>query len=160
MMPAFPKIYHIGSPEIKDTLFSGPVEVTEKIDGSQVGFGRDAEGRLMIRSKGAPIFQNDSYVRQPDKLFKAACDYIVGTAQYRINPGEYWYGEVICEPKHNTLTYGRVPRNNVLVYGVMANGSVICDDHSVLTLAADRLGFDTVPVIFTGAIEDIKSLDE
>lgn len=36
---AFPKILHIGNKQISD-LFEGVVEVTEKIDGSQLGLGK------------------------------------------------------------------------------------------------------------------------
>lgn len=36
---AFPKILHIGNKQISD-LFDGVVEVTEKIDGSQLGLGK------------------------------------------------------------------------------------------------------------------------
>lgn len=36
---AFPKILHIGNKQISD-LFDGVVEITEKVDGSQLGFGK------------------------------------------------------------------------------------------------------------------------
>jgi hypothetical protein len=39
---AFPKILHIGNKQISD-LFDGVVEITEKVDGSQLGFGVDVE---------------------------------------------------------------------------------------------------------------------
>lgn len=51
---AFPKILHIGDKQILD-LFEGEVEITEKIDGSQLGFGKTPEGELIIRSKGREI---------------------------------------------------------------------------------------------------------
>ena len=48
---AFPKIFAIGTDYIKD-LFNGPVEITEKIDGSMFVFGK-VDGELFMRSKGA-----------------------------------------------------------------------------------------------------------
>ena len=42
MIPAYPKIFSIGSPYVPN-LFKGRVEVTEKIDGSQFTFGLNNE---------------------------------------------------------------------------------------------------------------------
>ena len=44
----FPKIYAVGSSEVKD-VFNGPVEITEKLDGSCIGFGK-VDGELIVRS--------------------------------------------------------------------------------------------------------------
>lgn len=158
MMPAFPKIWAVGSLEIKESLFNGPVEVTEKIDGSQLGFGRSLEGKLMIRSKGAPIYNDDSIVRVPDKLFKYAVDYIL-SVQHKIDPGVYFYGEVVSSVRHNTLTYGRVPTNCIMLYGVMVNGE-IKTDYDFISNAAEALGIEPVPLIFTGQVNDISRLQE
>ena len=43
----------MGDKQISD-LFDGEVEITEKLDGSQFGFGR-VDGELVIRSKGREI---------------------------------------------------------------------------------------------------------
>lgn len=45
---AFPKILHLGDKAIRD-IFDEEVEITEKVDGSQFGFGI-VEGELIIRS--------------------------------------------------------------------------------------------------------------
>ena len=71
MIPAYPKIFTIGSPYIPH-LFKGSVEVTEKIDGSQFNFGLDNKKNLHLRSKG-----KDIYVDDPEKMFQQAIDYIV-----------------------------------------------------------------------------------
>ena len=47
---AFPKILHIGNKQISD-LFDGVVEITKKVDGSQLGLGK-INGELFVRSKG------------------------------------------------------------------------------------------------------------
>lgn len=54
MIKAFPKIFAIGTDYIKD-IFSETVEVSEKIDGSQFGFGK-INGDVFMRSKGAQLF--------------------------------------------------------------------------------------------------------
>ena len=157
MLNGFAKIWAIGSPEVRDNLFRGGVEVTEKIDGSQIGFGLDDQGRLLIRSKGAFIY-NDGYVRQPDSLFKAAVEYIISIKD-KLHTETAYYGEVLSSKQHNTLTYGSVPRNNVVLYGIMAKGHY-ADDHEILRKEADALGFDAVPLLFSGVITNKSQLDE
>lgn len=157
-MNGYPKIWHVGSPEVRDTLFRSGVEITEKIDGSQIGFGLDSEGGLLIRSKGAFIFKGDTYVRQPDSLFKGAVDYIISIKD-RLHKETWYYGEVLSAPHHNTLTYGRIPRNYVALYGIITKG-FWCDDHAILTQEADKLGFDSVPLIYQGLITSVKQFDE
>ena len=159
MLNSFPKVWALGAPEVRDNLFKGGVEITEKIDGSQIGFGLDGdgEGKLCIRSKGAFIYR-DGYVRQPDSLFKAAVDYIISIKD-RLHPETAYYGEVLSSKHHNTLTYGSVPRNNVCIYGICSKGHWM-DDHELLTKEADALGFDSVPLLFSGVITSKKQLDE
>lgn len=157
MLNSFPKIWSLGSPEVRDNLFKGGVEVTEKIDGSQIAFGLDNDGKLLIRSKGAFIY-NDGYVRKPDSLFKAAVEYIVSIKD-KLHKETAYYGEVLSSKHHNTLTYGSVPRNNVVIYGIQSQGHW-ADDHEVLRKTADTLGFDAVPLLYSGVITDKKHLDE
>ena len=52
----FSKIFQLGSIPLK-TLFYGPVEVTEKVDGSQFGFG-NIEGEILCRSKNKMIIMD------------------------------------------------------------------------------------------------------
>ncbi len=157
MLNGYPKIWALGSPEVRDNLFRGGVEVTEKIDGSQIGFGLDDAGRLLIRSKGAFIY-NSGYVREPDSLFKAAVDYIISIKD-RLHPQTAYYGEVLSSKHHNTLTYGSVPRNNVVLYGICSQGHW-ADDHEVLRKTAETLGLDAVPLLFSGVITNKSQLDE
>lgn len=157
MISGYPKIWHIGSPEVRDNLFKGGVEITEKIDGSQIGFGLLSDGNLCIRSKGCVIY-NEGYVRTPDTLFKAAVEYII-TIKDKLHAETSYYGEVISTNKHNTLAYRSVPRNYVVLYGICSKG-FWADDHEVLTKEADVLGFDSVPLLFSGVVIDKKHLDE
>lgn len=158
MLNGYPKIWALGAPEVRDSLFKGIVEVTEKIDGSQIGFGLETgSGKLLIRSKGAFIF-HDGYVRQPDSLFKAAVEYIV-SIKNKLRPETAYYGEVLSSKHHNTLTYGSVPRNNVVLYGLCNQGKWV-DTHELLTKEADALGFDSVPLLYSGVVKDKAQLDE
>jgi hypothetical protein len=155
-MNAFPKIWSISSPEVRDSLLLGGVEVTEKIDGSACGFGLDETSKLLFRSKGSIIY-HDGYVRQPDKLFKAAVEYVISIKD-KLHPETAYYGEVLSSPHHNTLTYGSTPRNNIVIYGICSKGHWV-DDHEILTKEADTLGFDSVPLIYSGVITHKGQLD-
>lgn len=50
MINSYPSIYSLGHRYISE-LFSGPVVIQEKIDGSQFSFG-NLNGKLFCRSKG------------------------------------------------------------------------------------------------------------
>ncbi len=157
MISTFPKIWHVGSLEVRDNLFTGGVEVTEKIDGSQIGFGLMSDGKLCIRSKGTIIY-HDTYLRAPDSLFKGAVEYIISIKD-KLHEQTSYYGEVVSTNKHNTLKYNAVPRNYIVLYGIQSKG-FWCDDHDILTREVDKLGFDSVPLLYHGVISDLKQLDE
>jgi len=96
---AFPKILHIGDKQIAD-LFEGEVEITEKVDGSQFGFGK-VKGRLFVRSKGRELDLDN-----PDQMFKLGVEY-VKSIEDKIPDNTTFYGEYLQKPKHNTLAYDR-----------------------------------------------------
>lgn len=158
MLVTFPKIFSVGSPEVLNTLFLGGVEVTEKLDGSQCGFGLDSDGKLCIRSKGSLIINADVVVREPDKLFSAAVEHIK-SIKHLLQPETNYYGEVISTNKHNTLTYRAVPRNHIVLYGIQSKGLWV-DDHEILVKEADKLGLDAVALIFSGVIVSRSQLDD
>lgn len=110
MMQAFPKIFAIGTDYIND-IFNSEVEVTEKIDGSQFGFGKE-DGEIITRSKGKVQYQGSV-----DTMFQKAVDYVHSIAD-RIPDNTYFYAEYLQRPNHNALTYNRVPKNNLILFGV------------------------------------------
>lgn len=150
--PAFPKIFSIGSKQT-ERLFQGEVEVTEKIDGSQICFGK-VDGELFIRSKGAELF-----VDNPEKMFATAIIEIKERFDYNMLPeGMIIYGEYLKSEKHNVLKYNRVPKNNIMIYGVMTRLGEFTSDHAGLQLIADKTGFEVVPLLFQGKINSIEEL--
>ena len=157
MITGYPKIWALGSPEIRDNLFKGGVEVTEKIDGSQIGFGLMSDGKLLIRSKGAIIYK-DEYVRTPDALFKAAVEYIISIKD-KLHAETCYYGEVVSTNKHNTLKYNSIPNNYITIYGIQSKGYWV-EDHDILTLEADKLGFSSVPLLYRGVILNKEQVEE
>lgn len=153
-MRSFPKIFHIGAPEIT-SLFTGPVEVTEKVDGSQIGFGKLENGELIIRSKGRVIYNGGLY--HDEKMFKSAINQILSVAEV-IKPGYYFYGEAVTSNKHNTLNYGKTPTGFIALYGVLTPDGWV-SDHETLRAYASALGIDCVPLLFAGVVQDKAQLD-
>ena len=107
MIRSFSKIFAIGTDYIKD-IFKDEVEITEKLDGSQFVFGR-VDNELYLRSKGQQIFPESS-----DKMFRIATDYIL-SIEHKIADNMVYYCEYLAKPKHNTLAYERVPKNNLIL---------------------------------------------
>ena len=85
-IPSYPEIYAIGHRQIRE-IFSGPVVIEEKIDGSQISLSRIG-GELNMRSKGKDII-----IDAPEKMFNAA----VETAKsLNLHDGWVYRGEYLC----------------------------------------------------------------
>ena len=150
MVNAFPKIFQLGTRQTVN-LFDGPVEVTEKIDGSQFGFGR-VNGEFITRSKGQQIFLDSC-----DKMFRPVMEH-VHSVQDLVPDGMFFYGETLARPKHNILEYKCVPKNHLALFAVM----MLPDIHygwDVINTWAERLGVDVIPIIVRGEMkkEDLVS---
>ena len=157
MIPAFPKIWALGAPDISN-IFNGPVEVTEKVDGSQIGFGRTNTGEFVIRSKGTEIYRDTvGFLRQPDGLFKDAVAYLL-TIKDKVSTDTHYYGEVIAKQKHNTLTYGRVPDNSVILYAKRTPEGFVSNRIELLG-AASALDLEVVPVLLNGTVNSSSELN-
>lgn len=146
MIPAFVKIFSLGTDYIRD-IFNEGVEISEKIDGSQFGFGK-VNGKLHIRSKGAMLYEEN-----PNDMFKAGIDHVC-SIQHLLPEGMAFYGEYLRKPKHNTLTYNRIPKNHIILFGAKHVAgdlfSMNFDEY------ADKFGLEVVPRVH----KDIDSLDE
>lgn len=151
---AFPKIFQIGTKYI-DKIFNGEVEITEKIDGSAFSFGI-INGELQVRSKGKVM-----NVDAPEKMFTLAVEYVKKLVQDKamIAPGFIYHCEYLSKPKHNVLTYSRVPKNNLILYGVENfEEKSFTDVYEVLFVLANRLKIEVVPLLFRGKIKDKEEL--
>ena len=144
MIKAFPKIFTLGQNYIKD-IFQDEVEITEKIDGSQFGFGR-IDGELFMRSKGCQLFADN-----PNDMFRQGIEYIK-SIEDRIPDNMAFYGEYLQSPSHNSLHYDRIPKNHIIMFGV-------CDktekfyDYNEIKKWADKFDLEVVPLVYKGKIE-------
>jgi len=151
MIKSFPKIFSIGQDYIKD-LFEEEVEISEKIDGSQFDFGK-INGELYMRSKGQQVF-----VETVDKMFKIAVDYVL-TIQDKIKDNTIYYCEYLKSPKHNMLPYERVPKNNLILFGVSdITATKFISNYDELKKYADDIDIETVPLLYKGKIENTEEI--
>lgn len=150
MLKGFPKLFHIGD---KNTLkiWDGPIEITEKVDGSQFNFGV-VNGELKMRSKNAEVFLEDN-----NKMFNAAKQFAEDRfKQGMLAEGTIYHGEYLSTRRHNTLEYGRVPKGNIALYGVSLKYGVVSDWNDI-SYYAKWLGCDVVPLLWRGDGQDFKT---
>ncbi len=154
MLMSFPKIFAIGSKQT-ERLFLNEVEVTEKIDGSQIGFGV-LDGQLYIRSKGAQLF-----VDNPEKMFSLGIEVIKYLFDKNLLiENLIYYGEYLRTERHNVIRYGRIPNNHIALYGIYDHKEQIYYPYELIKMEADRLGLDVAPLIFKGRVTSIEELKD
>lgn len=76
-MHSYSSIYNLGHKSV-ETLFNSEVLVEEKVDGSQFSFGMYETEGLIMKSKGAILYPPIN-----NKLFKAACGYVMSVRHLR-----------------------------------------------------------------------------
>lgn len=149
---SYPKIYNIGHAAVAE-LFSDPVIVEEKVDGSQFSFGRfvDESGAeiLKCRSRGAQL-----NVDAPDSMFQRGVQ-VAKDLLSELTVGWTYRGEYLAKPKHNTLAYDRAPEKHVIIFDINT-GEEAYMPYADKKAEAARLGLETVPIVFEGIVEDVQ----
>lgn len=157
---SYPKIYSFGHAESRE-LLSGPVNVEEKVDGSQFSFGMiedpelasfDVDGPthfLRVRSKGA-VMHPDA----PEKMFKLGVEFVKGIS-HLLHPGWTYRGEFLAKPKHNALAYERVPKGHVILFDINSGEEEFLS-YEKKKAEAERIGLEVVPRLFSGRVEKIE----
>jgi hypothetical protein len=146
---SYPSVFNLGHRVLAE-LFSDPVLVEEKIDGSQFSFGLIG-GVLRVRSKGAEMNSE-----APEKMFDKAVE-TVSTLAPVLVPGYTYRGEFLRTPKHNTLAYDRTPVGHIIIFDINV------DEESYLTyedkkIEATRLGLEVVPRLYEGRIDSADAI--
>lgn len=143
----YPKIFAVGHRAIPE-LLTDDVVVEEKLDGSQFSFGKYG-GVLKARSKNKEL-----YFQNPEKLFAEGLEYVKSIESNLID-GTTYRGEYFKKPKHNTLAYGRIPNNHIMIFDIeYSNGEHVHPD--IRLLNAQVIGLESVPIIKIGKIENIE----
>lgn len=138
---SYPKIYNLGHSAVTE-LMNGNITVQEKVDGSQFSFGL-IDGVMRFRSRGKEI---DGL--NPEKMFAFAVGY-VKSIQHLLLDGYTYRGEYLQTPKHNTLSYDRIPSHHVILFDVNS-GEEKYVNHSFIVTEAERLGLEAVPLLYEG----------
>lgn len=154
MLHSYSSIFNLGHKAVAD-LLTTPVLVEEKVDGSQFSFGvflnSDGERNLKLRSRSSEI-----HLLAPEGMFKRAVE-VVTSIESQLVPGWVYRGEYLAKPKHNTLTYERIPRNHIVIYDIDIGGECYLAPKEKAE-EAFRLGLEVVPVLFDGKIDSVDSV--
>lgn len=144
---SYPSVFQIGHKMIEG-LFSGPVVVEEKCDGSQFSFGL-IDGELMARSKGKQLILD-----APEKMFIRAVAVVRELAPY-LHPDWIYRGEYLERPKHNTLAYERTPARHIIGFDIMTGlETYMTPDEKRAEFA--RLGLECVPTLYEGEVSGLE----
>jgi len=145
---SYPTVYALGHSAIT-AIFSGPVVVEEKIDGSQFSMAI-LDGELVCRSKGKELVLD-----APEQMFVSAVETARSLA---LHPGWVYRCEFLSKPKHNTLVYSRVPAKGLIVYDIGVGLEDYLGPAEKLD-EAERLGLECVPLLFEGIVSGMADLD-
>jgi len=172
-VPSYTKILTLGARGTERALV-GPVVVQEKVDGSQFSFGVDVDGNIGCRSHHQQIALD-----APSGMFASAVNHVLKISQIlqgcSSTYGECWfYCEYLQKPKHNTLTYARVPKNHLVLFDAFVHGDwrhdlqwtkptkSTCEYTPIrfMDWLASALEIDLVPELHRGPIsaEELKGL--
>lgn len=153
MLDTYGKLYHLGHRSIQP-LFTEPVYVEEKIDGSQFSFAV-VDGTLYCRSRGSLL----DVEATTGGLFGPAVQ-AVRALKDELTPGFIYRGEAMCRPKHNVLAYERAPEAGFILFDVesMEGGKPKLLTPEEKKAEAERLGLEVVPCFFTGKLTDLEQI--
>ncbi len=132
---SYPKVHALGHRGIAEIL-QEPVIVEEKVDGSQFSFGV-FDGELKCRSKGQQLI-----IDAPEKLFNHAVATSIELAPI-LRDGWTYRCEYLQKPKHNTISYSRVPEKHLIVFDVNSGHEHYLSRDEKVAEAA-RIGNDIV----------------
>lgn len=151
-LSSYTKLYAVGHAAVKD-IFSGPVCIEEKIDGSQFSFGV-IDGELKVRSRNVHLDLDNT----TNAMFTAA----VETAKELkdvLTPNYVYRGEYLRQPKHNCLKYGRIPHKHIVIWDIeKGNGTKDFMDWSEKAKECRRIGLEVTPLLAKDVV--IESPDQ
>ena len=144
---SYPNVYSLGHKAISELLFD-PVIVEEKVDGSQISWGR-FDGVLKVKSHHKEM-EPDA----PEKMFKDAIEHIKTLS---LHDGWTYRGEMLEKPKHNALAYDRIPHGGVIIFDINTDEEsyLSYDDKKAET---ERIDLEIVPLLYSGRVESVQNV--
>jgi hypothetical protein len=144
-LSSYPTVYQLGHKAIQG-IFDNQVLVEEKIDGSQFSFGV-INGEYVCRSH-----KKQMLVDAPEQMFIKAIEQTKGLD---LRSDWVYRGEFLDKPKHNTLNYGRVPQNNVILFDIMTAPETYLP-YPEKVEEAQRIGLECVPLLYEGKVDNFE----
>jgi hypothetical protein len=135
---SYPKVLNIGHRYIQD-LFNGTWHIEEKVDGSQISFG-EIDTELFVRSKGQMLVTD-----APEKMFASGVE-AIKAVQDKLRENWIYRGEYLQKPKHNALTYDRIPDNHIIIFDIETEPNNFLSPEEKKA-ECKRLGFECIPQI-------------
>lgn len=150
---SYAKILALGHRAL-EPLLTHEVVVEEKVDGSQFSFGMRS-GVLHMMSKRVPIHGLEGC----PNLFQPTVRHVIACFEARLLVEGWTYrGEAVHAPRHNTLTYARVPQGNFVLFDVDTGLESYVTPEAREQIAFD-LGVDRISVIARRRMADITEGD-
>jgi len=112
-------------------------------------------GALFARSRNCQFDENSC-----DKMFTPAMETAMRLKPL-LNDGWTYRGEFLAKPKHNSMTYERVPVGNIIIFDIdRGDQDYLCYQDKLAE--ADRLGLECVPYIMelTGKFQSIEEMQD
>lgn len=110
----------------------------EKVDGSQFSFRLDEGGALHFRSRRVEVHADNP------GMFAKAVEEVQGRKEW-LTPGWTYRGEYLSKPKHNTISYARVPRGHIMLFDIDRGHCDYITDPVECAIQAHRIGLEWVP---------------
>jgi hypothetical protein len=136
------------------TMRGQKVIVQEKVDGSQISFGRKLDGILHGKSHKQQLD-----MASPNTMFGPAIASIKRADDKMcmgLAPNYIFRGEYLSRPKHNILSYDRIPKQNIIIFDIEAgDDSKAYFPPDVTRNIAEKAGFEVVPTIWEGLFDDL-----
>jgi len=143
------KIYNLGHAALA-CLFETEVIVEEKIDGSQFSFKRVGD-QVYCRSHRQQLVLDG-----PQKMFELGINTVIEIAPL-LHDGWVYRGEYLKQPHHNTLFYERIPEKHIIIFDIDRGGQRFLTYDEKHT-EADRIGLETVPLMYEGMITNVDEV--
>lgn len=116
-MKRYPKVLSLGQQLVAE-IFDDPVEITEKVDGSQCRIQLTEEffncGSKNVVPADTKMFSLAH--KQTERIWNA-------DDWHKCGDDITLFTEFLNKEKHNVLVYGRVPLNNLYLFGAIVNGA-------------------------------------
>lgn len=145
-MRSYPKVHHLGDP-VLEGLLDGEVSVEEKLDGSQFRINIDINGMFNFGSHRVEFPTNEN-----NQMFQVGVENCMKLlASIMGKPREHEI-HIFCEfmksQRQNTLTYDRVPKNNIVIFDIIKDSHWYSYEEK--SKFANKYGFEVIPRLYKG----------